>query len=322
MSCPNTLPASWYTSKAIAALERRAIFNKTWIYLGVVTRWPADGEDCFYDLEQFKFTVRRESEDWKSIQVFTSDGTQMRHHITRTGLVFITFSDSTPEFNEYFPSLEELISTVDFTAFPFRTSLKYTGKYNWKTLIDGFQECLHCSFAHPSFSKVYAPTTYKVLNEKHFSRHFAEADCKHDSPSDGLFLYFFPNSTLNLYGGGISSFRTWPTDDPSKTIMQFDYYHKSSVETQEFQNYYKFARTVATEDNDLCEMAQMNLKVGIYTEGILNPNKENGVIHYQKRAFEMCLAELNKETAANHEREKLNSSLDSNVSLEAAEGII
>ncbi|KAF5683477.1 c6 zinc finger domain-containing protein [Fusarium circinatum] len=282
MSCPNTLPASWYTSKAIAGLERRAIFTKTWIYLGVVTRWSADGEDCFYDMGQFKFTVRRESEDWKSIQVLTSDGTLMRRHITRTGLVFITFSNSTPEFNEYFPGLEELISTVDFTAFPFRKSLKYTGKYNWKTLIDGFQECLHCSFAHPSFSKVYAPTTYKVLNEQNFSRHLTEAGCKRDSPSDGLFLYFFPNSTLNLYGGGISSFRTWPTDDPSQTIMQFDYYHKSPVETEEFKSYYKFARTVATEDNDLCEMAQMNLNVGIYTEGILNPNKENGVIHSRR----------------------------------------
>lgn len=30
MSCPNTLPASWYTSKAIADLERRAIFDKVW----------------------------------------------------------------------------------------------------------------------------------------------------------------------------------------------------------------------------------------------------------------------------------------------------
>ncbi|KAF5602460.1 c6 zinc finger domain-containing protein [Fusarium pseudocircinatum] len=311
MSCPNTLPASWYTSKAIAGLERRAIFDKTWIYLGVVTRWSADGEDCFYDMRQFKFTVRRESEDWKSIQVLTSDGTQMRHHITRTGLLFITFSNSTPEFNEYFPGLEELISTVDFTAFPLRRSLKYTGKYNWKTLIDGFQECLHCSFAHPSFSKVYAPTTYKVLNEQHFSRHLAEADCKRDSPSDGLFLYFFPNSTLNLYGGGISSFRTWPTDDPSQTIMQFDYYHKSPVETEEFKNYYNFARTVATEDNDLCEMAQMNLNVGIYTEGILNPNKENGVIHSRRgqprsdkphielRAFDLDEAELPIRRASN-----------------------
>ncbi|KAF5563241.1 c6 zinc finger domain-containing protein [Fusarium napiforme] len=282
MSCPNTLPASWYSSKAIAGLERRAIFDKTWIYLGVITRWSADGEDCFYDMGQFKFTVRRESQDWNSIQVFTSDGTQIRQHITRTGLLFITFSSSTSEFDEYFPGLEDLIATVDFTTFPFRRSLKYTGKYNWKTLIDGFQECLHCSFAHPSFSKIYAPTTYKVLNEKYFSRHLAKTD-KHDSPSDGLFLYFFPNSTLNLYGGGISSFRTWPTDDPSQTIMQFDYYHKSPVETQDFENYYKFARTVATEDNDLCEMAQMNLKAGIYTEGILNPNKENGVIHSRRR---------------------------------------
>lgn len=46
---------------------------KTWIYLGVVTRWSVDGEDCSYDMGQFKFTVRRDSEDWKSIQVLTSE---------------------------------------------------------------------------------------------------------------------------------------------------------------------------------------------------------------------------------------------------------
>ncbi|KAF4981124.1 hypothetical protein FDECE_17746 [Fusarium decemcellulare] len=115
------------------------------------------------------------------------------------------FYNSTPDFIEYFSGLEELIATLDFTAF--------------------------------------------LIGE-----------------------------ASNLYGGGISSFRTWPTDDPSQTIMRLEYYHRSLVETQDFKNFCKFARTVSTEDNDLYEKPQMNLKAGIYREGTLNPNKENGLI--------------------------------------------
>lgn len=34
---------------------------------------------------------------------------------------------------------------------------------------------------------------------------------------------------------------------------------------------------VAHEDFELCEKAQFNLAQGVYHEGILNPEKENGV---------------------------------------------
>lgn len=34
---------------------------------------------------------------------------------------------------------------------------------------------------------------------------------------------------------------------------------------------------VAHEDFELCEKAQFNLTQGVYHEGILNPEKENGV---------------------------------------------
>lgn len=92
---------------------------------------------------------------------------------------------------------------------------------------------------------------------------------------DGLFLYFFPNCTLNVYGGGMSSFRVCPTNKPGVTRMEFDYYHTASGE--KFEEYYKFVRQVAMEDYELCEKAQENLEKGIYAEGILNPVKENGV---------------------------------------------
>jgi hypothetical protein len=57
--------------------------------------------------------------------------------------------------------------------------------------------------------------------------------------------------------------------------MEFDYYHMESGE--KFNEYFKFVRQVAMEDYELCEKAQDNLGKGVYSEGILNPEKENGV---------------------------------------------
>jgi len=57
--------------------------------------------------------------------------------------------------------------------------------------------------------------------------------------------------------------------------MEFDYYHLESGE--KFEEYFRFVRQVAMEDFELCEKAQDNLAKGVYHEGILNPEKENGV---------------------------------------------
>lgn len=58
----------------------------------------------------------------------------MRYHITETGLLFSTISDDTPAFDELFPDLKPLIDAVDFTKLPYRRSIKYEGKFNWKTM--------------------------------------------------------------------------------------------------------------------------------------------------------------------------------------------
>jgi len=155
--------------------------------------------------------------------------------------------------------------------------------------VDGYQECLHCQYTHPSFSVLYPPTFYKVINHHNWCRHIADPD----KPNDGLFLYFFPNCTLNVYGGGMSAFRVCPSDEAGTSRMEFDYFNVDSGE--KFEEYYKFVRQVAIEDYELCEKAQYNLERGIYAEGILNPVKENGVAYYQQRVLEMVLAQHHKE---------------------------
>jgi len=52
------------------------------------------------------------------------------------------------------------------------------------------------------------------------------------------------------------------------------------------------------EDFELCEIAQSNLERGVYGEGILNPEKENGVAFYQQRIRKAVRAELEDDQAA------------------------
>ncbi|EHA24530.1 hypothetical protein ASPNIDRAFT_130535, partial [Aspergillus niger ATCC 1015] len=225
-----TLPASWYCSQPLYQLERRAVFLKSWYLVGPVTRFCDIG----------------------------AKERPLKHHVTPTGLVFATLSDEAPSFQEYFPDLEPLLQRVNFTKLPYRHSIKYEGRFNWKTMY----LTLYLHIADP------------------------------EKPDDGLFLYFFPNCTLNVYGGGMSSFRVCPTEDSNVTRMEFDYYHMESGE--KFDEYFKFVRQVAMEDYELCEKAQNNLTKGIYSEGILNPEKESGVSfpRGEQHIFNMALEEL------------------------------
>ncbi|KAF2261449.1 Bet v1-like protein [Lojkania enalia] len=288
-----TLPASWYCSSPLYQLERRAVFLKAWYLLGPITRFEEVGEKVGYEVAQVSLVACRMSEAPQDIKVYDeSTGREFNSYLTETGLLFSTISDEAPSFDEFFPDLKPLIGTVDFTKLPHRRSIKYEGKFNWKTMVDGYQECLHCQYTHPSFSVFYPPTFYTVFNHKNFSQHVADPK----KADDGLFLYFFPNCTLNVYGGGMSSFRVCPTEKPGVTRMEFDYYHMDSGE--KFEEYFKFVRQVAMEDYELCEKAQENLEKGIYAEGILNPEKETGVAFYQQRVLGLVCAQHDAETAS------------------------
>ncbi|KAH6675152.1 hypothetical protein B0J14DRAFT_562166 [Halenospora varia] len=278
-----TLPASWFCSSPLYQLERRAVFLKAWHLLGPITRFQEGNQKVVYEIAQVTIIVEnhklgKDGFDGSGITVYAEDkAIDTKSHLTSTGLLFATLSLEAPSFAEFFVGLEPLINRVDFTKLPHRRSISYEGRFNWKTMIDGYQECLHCQYTHPTFSKFYPPTFYSVTNHTNFSQHVADPS----KPNDGLFLYFFPICTLNVYGGGMSSFRTLPSPSPSISRMEFDYYHSGTDE--EFEEYFKFVRQVAMEDYELCEKAQENLERGVYSEGVLNPVKENGVKFYQQR---------------------------------------
>lgn len=90
----------------------------------------------------------------------------------------------------------------------------------------------------------------------------------------------------------MTCFRVCPTDNPVITRMEFDYYHEEDSNSEAFETYFKFVRKVALEDYELCERAQMNLERGVYCQGVLNREKESGVIHYQQLLRQQVVREF------------------------------
>ena len=117
-----------------------------------------------HEFFEVPLVVKRLSDELDNVTAVDSNGAKMRTHITSTGLVFTTISDNAPSFNEFFPGLEDILKTVDFRTRPYQRSINYEGHFNWKTMVDGYQECLHCQYTHLSFSEFYPPTFYHVVN--------------------------------------------------------------------------------------------------------------------------------------------------------------
>ncbi|KAK7961785.1 uncharacterized protein PG986_002610 [Apiospora aurea] len=305
-----TLPASWYCSKPIYELERQSVFLPAWHLLGPVTRY-ADERKVQYELAGVHFVVERLDDENKDRSFRVTDlasDQALPHKLTRTGLLFVALSQDVPSFEDYYPGLEALTDRFDFTELPFRRTLSYKGRFNWKTMVDGYQECLHCQYTHRAFSALYPPEPYAVQNHGHYSRHLADPAKPLD---DGLFLYFFPCCTLNRYGGGMTSFRVCPSpegDGPEVTRMEFDYYNSSDGEA--FEDYFKFVRRVAMEDYELCETVQGNLAKGVYSRGVLNPDKENGVAHYQGLVRDRVVGEFRKRQKQQQNQEKTVADVD------------
>jgi hypothetical protein len=62
MDATKTLPASWFTSQNLYALERRAVFYKAWYLVGAVPKFVA-GEQEDYEFAQVTVTVRAEGNE-------------------------------------------------------------------------------------------------------------------------------------------------------------------------------------------------------------------------------------------------------------------
>lgn len=239
-------------------------------------------------------------------------------HVTPQGLVYVNFCNDPEQlmpFEEFFEGLTEEMDEFDFSDYDYHMSYELKGEFNWKTLMDGYQECYHCPTAHPGLNSAFKMETYKVVPKTRYCRHYAEIvreeievddsnydpdqesawftfgkkkDNKKDTEKkknpggefNGLWIYCFPSNGINCYSPAWYSIRVLPLG-PNETILQYDVYTKKGLDKAEGKEFVDFLQLVELEDFNLCVLTQRNLNQGIYNSGFLHPLKEKGVLYYQ-----------------------------------------
>lgn len=380
----HTLPARWWVSDSVFEFEKRAIFNKSWLFCTHSSRFEKPGDYYRFSFTGISFFIIKSKVDGQ-IKAFhnvcrhrafpvirkdkgssvvlgckyhgwsyNSDGKltkaphfdqvegfekeqnslfPIRTHVTRHGLVFVNFSnekDVTP-FEEWYEGLESEMDAFDFSDYEYHMSYELDGQFNWKTLIDGYQECYHCPTAHPGLNSAFRMETYDVVPKTRYCRHYAEI-VRNDQDEtveeelswmgfrkqksrkkisqkanpggdfDGLWVYLFPTNGVNCYSPAWYSIRVLP-QSATHTILQYDIYTKKGLDETTKTEFVDFLQKVELEDFDLCQFTQRNLNQGIYTAGYLHPTKERGVLYYQKLVGDMVRKHLELE---NKEKRQIN----------------
>jgi phenylpropionate dioxygenase-like ring-hydroxylating dioxygenase large terminal subunit len=173
---------------------------------------------------------------------------------------------------------------------------QWPGPFNWKTLIDKYNEYYHCSVAHPSIAATTDLPNYAVETEGSFFAHFArlkpEIAIANDSNVAPKFVFPSSSATINIVY--MYLMRVVPTG-PAPVNMQYEIFRHSSCNDEEFAEMDEFLKQIENEDRVLCTNVQRNLKAGVYEAGPLNPETEKGVRYFQR---------LVKETLTSHQEEE------------------
>jgi choline monooxygenase len=147
---------------------------------------------------------------------------------------------------------------------------------NWKTYGDNYLEGYHLPLVHPGLTRMVDPATYRVDVADGWARHSVRT--RQGAISTGPWLWRWPNLAINLYAGGMSVERWFPTG-PTTCVLVLDYWFADVGPAAMERNRVDVegSTTLCLEDKAICEAVQRNLEAGEYDTGLLSPRHEGGL---------------------------------------------
>ncbi|GAA5854745.1 hypothetical protein JCM8547_004055 [Rhodosporidiobolus lusitaniae] len=332
------LPSQLYRSEAVYELEKRAIFNKSWLLIchekflidtGKVRHTEIaglhisvfrtdDGEIHAYhdrcsktgksviELEQETeldrlsetgrlATLACEDCSWSSPDFAHLDEqahclASLRVHIDRNGFIYVNADTSsnglswTDQFGDF--DKQDRLDGIDWENYQYDRSWGLMEvPYNWKVLVDNYNECYHCHCAHPGFRTTTDLTSYKAVGHKGHIAHYVKS-LEPEKPTDGspkkfAFNFMTPSFSHTITPKYWHIMRILPTSHRTIDVLYDTFRHKDCTDA-EFDDMHSFIVQVVEEDKDLCIGVQKSMEEGVYHSGPLHPTRESGVIHFQR----------------------------------------
>ena len=219
-----------------------------------------------------------------------------------SGLIFVNLDESASSLASQAPDLLNALKDwcPELPNLKFAQRSTWDIKCNWKTAIENFSECYHCSPAHPAFvevvdMKTYSVTTHDIWNV-HLSKTLPLENTPYASATAGagpleyVAIFLWPNHTIWVMpgAGNIAVLYMLPTGpETCREVMDF-YFMDSTPTVAEAQSIAYLRDVLQPEDIGLCERVQKGLRSRSYSVGRLIVDgersgiSEHGVHHFQQ----------------------------------------
>jgi phenylpropionate dioxygenase-like ring-hydroxylating dioxygenase large terminal subunit len=150
-------------------------------------------------------------------------------------------------------------------------------KYNWKTFVDGFQECYHCPTGHPTtLLKDFCLKDYYLRQGHGASRHFLPP--ARDDLSEAYITWLYPLGLVTfsenlLFIGRFNAKGALDTSYDSETYRRTRIPKPSPKYDEWMGHEIAYWRLVETEDVELAVDAQKGFMNGVLGKGRLHPTQ-------------------------------------------------
>jgi choline monooxygenase len=218
--------------------------------------------------------------------------------------VFANLDGNAPSLASYFGGLLDIIadSGIQLESLQLYSREDWHAEANWKTMLENYLECYHCSIAHPGFSTAIdvRPENYHLTTHGWFASqvgHVRQSALEgkaavktYDARGEvaqAQYHLLWPNITININPGFPNlSIDVWVPDGPNKTKGFSEQYFGPGVSEEFAKDLIAFNKQVGLEDDLLTNSVQRGLIGGIPDRGRFLTNSEHLCIHFQKLIVE------------------------------------
>ncbi|KAJ5682107.1 uncharacterized protein N7477_002047 [Penicillium maclennaniae] len=200
-------------------------------------------------------------------------------HTDALGFIWVNL-DSSPNpvpWEEDFKGVDtqERFKRFDFSQYKFDHTWNMNGNYNWKTLADNYNECYHCTVAHPDVANLADLSYYYTISTPGHIQHYSRPkEDKKDDDIQNASTYYFPNACMTVSPHFFYMMRCVPTS-AGTCSMEYEVYRHNEASDYDFEYIDSFFKRVLDEDKYLCNAAQKNLNAGVFVNGQLHPRLES-----------------------------------------------
>ena len=208
---------------------------------------------------------------------------------TLQGLIFARLAAGPVTFEEATDGIRERLAATghDLARLQHHSTVSYDIDCNWKVYVDNFLEGYHVPLVHPGLNAILDYRSYQTELADWYSLQSSPLDSAPNAYGSGEALYYFlyPATMLNILPDRLQTNRVVPVDaERCRVIFDFFYPAKWTAEARalKYASDNEFSEQVQQEDIAICTAVQRNLASGSYVSGRFNPQREQGLHHFQR----------------------------------------